>query len=319
MVRGVPLAVAGVLAAGVLASGQTPPARVRTVFVIAMENTNWTQPGGDVTGALQQIADNPAAPFLNGLVRGTLTTAVRGRTLSSQTAYATAYHQVMATPSGAGAPSIHPSEPNYIWSEAGTNLGVVSDRDPYGLFGTNQQTTAHLCALLGEAGKTWRSYQEDIDLQGDGSAKTDIMLPEARWTVPLAAIAGMSPAYTNPYNGSHQYNYAPKHNPPVFFSDTNGGDDATPGNAMARHYAPLQQLADGLGSGRDGRLQLDCARPVQRHALESDRRPFHLPWRDVHRRRRPHRAGRQFSQPDRAGDRLVRGLPAKRRHRHLVG
>jgi len=29
---------------------------------------------------------------------------------------------------GAG---IHPSEPNYIWSEAGPNRGVSNDNDPY--------------------------------------------------------------------------------------------------------------------------------------------------------------------------------------------
>ena len=40
--------------------------------------------------------------------------------ISEQVAYATAYHNVLATPSGNN-PDIHPSEPNYIWAEAGTN------------------------------------------------------------------------------------------------------------------------------------------------------------------------------------------------------
>ncbi len=223
--------------------------RVQKVFVIAMENTNWTQPDGAVTGALQQIRGNPAAPFLNGLVDGTLTATVRGRTIVSQAAYAQAYHQVMATPTGAGAPHIHPSEPNYIWSEAGTNFGVTSDRPPYGLGGTNQDTTRHLCTLLGAAGKSWRSYQEDIDLVDAGSGLTNEVLPADQWTVPLTDRAGVSQAYTNPYNGSHQYNYAPKHNPPLFFTDTNGGNDETPANPMARHYAPLEQLRLDLERG----------------------------------------------------------------------
>ena len=33
-----------------------------------------------------------------------------------------------------------------------------------------------------------------------------------------------------------------KHNPMVFFSDTNGGNDSSPANRTASHYAPLQQL-----------------------------------------------------------------------------
>src|SRR2546426_8171088 len=32
----------------------------------------------------------------------------------------------------------------------------------------------------------------------------------------------------------------------VFFTDTNGGNDATPNNRLASHYAPLQQLSIDL-------------------------------------------------------------------------
>ena len=38
------------------------------VFVIAMENHNWTQPGTQTSP--QQIFLNPAAPFINSLVNG---------------------------------------------------------------------------------------------------------------------------------------------------------------------------------------------------------------------------------------------------------
>ena len=54
--------------------------------------------------------------------------------------------------------------------------------------------------------------------------------------------------YFNAYNLSHQYNYAAKHNPMVFFDDTNGGNDATPTNPLSTHYAPLQQLMTDLAN-----------------------------------------------------------------------
>src|SRR6059058_1717522 len=86
---------------------------IKTVFVIAMENHNWTQPANQFTGNIQQIFQNPAAPFINSLVNGTATAMVDGRmvNISEQVAYATNYHNVVATPSGNN-PHIHPSEPN---------------------------------------------------------------------------------------------------------------------------------------------------------------------------------------------------------------
>ena len=53
---------------------------------------------------------------------------------------------------------------------------------------------------------------------------------------------------TNQYNGSNQYNYAVKHNPEAFFTTTNGGDDTSPSNPLAQHYAPLQQLSTDLAN-----------------------------------------------------------------------
>src|SRR5579872_6513395 len=84
---------------------------VKTVFVIAMENHNWTQPV-QLPGGIQQIYQNPNAPFINSLVNGTASVFINGVrvNLSEQVAYATAYHNVLATPSGNN-PSIHPSEP----------------------------------------------------------------------------------------------------------------------------------------------------------------------------------------------------------------
>src|SRR3954462_4081415 len=98
--------------AGAIGWGQAQAQQVKDVFVVSMENTNWTQLQNQFTGNQQQILGNAAAPWLNSLVNGTLSTTVNGQTITSQTAYASAYHNVLSTPTGAGAPSIHPSEPN---------------------------------------------------------------------------------------------------------------------------------------------------------------------------------------------------------------
>src|SRR5262249_44547783 len=156
---------------------------VKTVFVIAMENHNWTQPNTQTSP--QQIFQNPAAPFINSLVNGT-------SGISSQVAFANGYIN-----SGVG---IHPSEPNYIWAEAGTNFGVLSDADPYTaacVAGTVQNTNQHLSAFLTLAGKSWKSYQEDTDVDA-----TNTPLPQSAWTVPLFSKSG---TFTSP--GSNEYNY----------------------------------------------------------------------------------------------------------------
>jgi len=87
-------------------------------------------------------------------VNGTAFAVINGSVvhISEQVAYATAYTNVLATASGNN-PHIHPSEPNYIWAEAGTNFGVLNDNDPY-TGGTNQNTNQHLVAFLTQAGKT---------------------------------------------------------------------------------------------------------------------------------------------------------------------
>jgi len=215
---------------------------VRSVFVIAMENHNWTQPANQFSGGIQQVYQNPAAPYINSLVDGT-------SGISDQVAYAAAYHNVLATAGGAN-PHIHPSEPNYIWAEAGTNFGVLNDNDPYrATGGTNQNTTQHLVTQLTAAGRTWRSYQEDIDLMRDSTNKlTNVVLPQNLWTVPLASFSGVFSSGVNEYNLSAQYNYAAKHNPMVFFTDSNGGNDATPSNPLSSQYAPLQQLLPDLAN-----------------------------------------------------------------------
>ena len=54
----------------------------------------------------------------------------------------------------------------------------------------------------------------------------------------------------NAYDYSTQFSYAAKHNPMLFFTDTNGGCNTTTSNPLRTHYAPLQQLALDLQSNR---------------------------------------------------------------------
>ncbi|MGA2716796.1 MAG: alkaline phosphatase family protein [Bryobacteraceae bacterium] len=210
---------------------------MKTIFVIAMENHNLTQPG-TVTSPMQ-IMGNPAAPFVNSLM-------TPGNPNAAQTSWAMNYLNVAA--------GVHPSEPNYVWAEAGSNLGIFNDNDPFP--NNNHTTTQTLSNFLQMSGKTWRSYQEDIDLvptagtvnQPGANSLTSTVAPQSQWTVPLSSFSGTSATYTNAYNGSNQYNYAAKHNPMVFFTTTNGGDNTTPSNPLTSHYVPLQQLATDLAN-----------------------------------------------------------------------
>jgi phosphatidylinositol-3-phosphatase len=214
-----------------------------TVFVIAMENHNWTQPA--TTTSPQAIFKNQYAPFINSLVDGT-------SGISGEVAYATNYINA-----GVG---VHPSEPNYIWAEAGTNFGVNNDNNPYHNDcspDTVQTTDQHLSAFLTKAGRTWRSYQEDIDID----LATNVPLNRDSWTVPLFNFSGVFTTGINSYSYSNQYNYASKHNPMVFFTDTSGGCNTTTSNLQRLQYAPLQQLALDLQS--DGVADYNWITPNQ--------------------------------------------------------
>jgi phospholipase C len=107
-------------------------------------------------------------------------------------------------------PGIHPSEPNYLWLEAGTNFGVTTDNDPSS---NHQSTTQHLVTQLQAAGIAWKSYQEGI----------------SGTTCPLTAT-GL---------------YAPKHNPMVFFDDVTNTNSKTSANCI-QHVRPYTELATDL-------------------------------------------------------------------------
>jgi len=209
-------------------SGGTP---VGDIFVIALENHNFTQP--NPTNGTQQILGNPAAPYINSLI-------TPGNSNAVQVSYALNYFN-------AGM-NVHPSEPNYVWAEAGSDFGFHSDADPtpangntfyYDSSGLVSQLTAngstlffwhrnhtpHLARQLNEAGIPWKDYQEDVDLSAS----------------PTNSASGTN-GPVNPYNGTTQYNYAVKHNPMALFSDT----------ALENVY-PLAQLFTDLNNNTVGR------------------------------------------------------------------
>jgi hypothetical protein len=201
--------------------------QITTVFVIALENHNWTQPASQSQPG--PIFQSRYAPYIDSLVTPSNPNA-------AQVSYAINYLNA--------GPGIHPSEANYIWAEAGSNLGVKNDNDPYGPGGTNQTTTDSLSNYLQKSGKTWRSYQEDTNVKLANNQPT----AKSEHKVPLSSFSGTFVNATNEYNGSNQYGYAAKHNPPVFFTTTNGGNNATATNPLAQNYAPLQQLQTDLAN-----------------------------------------------------------------------
>lgn len=227
MIRQIALAGAGLLAA---AQAQAA-SQIQHVFVIALENHNFTQPSSYTkTG---QIYGNAAAPYINSLV-------TPGNPNAAQVSYASHYNNVVYN----GA-TVHPSEPNYVWAEAGLP-GPLNDKDPYP---SNIVNAPNLSAAIAASGQTWRSYQEGIDLAPNASGKpTNTVLPQSQYVVPLSSFSGTSADYTNQYNGSHQYNYAAKHNPQLFFAATNGNGDTSTSNPQAKNYAPLEQLQNDLNN-----------------------------------------------------------------------
>lgn len=183
--------------------------QVGDIFVIALENHNFTQP--NPTNSPEQILGNPAAPYLNSLI-------TPGNSNAVQVSYATDYLNA-----GVG---VHPSEPNYVWAEGGTDFGFHSDADPSPANGnTFYAFSAHLTTQLDARGIAWRNYEEDVQLA----------------LSPTNSASGTG-GPVNPYNGTTQYNYAVKHNPMAFFTDS-----------RLRNVYPLAQFFQDLSNNLVGR------------------------------------------------------------------
>jgi hypothetical protein len=229
------------LASLLLLLGSTVHAgNIGTVFYIDMENHNATQPTNQFTGSQQQIYGNPVAPYINSLI-------TPGNPNAAQVSYAPNYYNVAA--------GIHPSLPNYLWQEAGTNFGVLNDNTPFGSGGVNQGNAANLSGLLQAkyGSGVWRSYQEDTNI----NFSTNTALPANQRTVPLNNVSGTFPGgVTNQWNGSNQYNFATKHDGQLYFNATNGGNNTTTSNPLAANYAPLQQLQSDLANNNLAKYNL---------------------------------------------------------------
>ena len=108
---------------------------IKTVWVILMENHNWTGNNAGAAFGAPDLKDNPLAPYING-------------ELLQTSAHAEKYFNP---------PGNHPSQPNYLWLEAGTNFGVLADTQP----GQPQLfTDKHFVRLLEDAGISWKAYAE---------------------------------------------------------------------------------------------------------------------------------------------------------------
>lgn len=156
---------------------------VHTVFLIVMENHDWSS-----------IAGNRQAQYIN-------------HTLLKMGASATRYFNP---------PKVHPSLPNYLWLEAGTNFGIADDGDPLAHM---QRTSKHLTTLLAHANISWRAYEQGISGR----------------SCPLSS------------KGS----YVVRHNPMVYFNDV-----ASRRSYCISHERPLTQLSGDLRHNRVARYNV---------------------------------------------------------------
>ena len=204
-----------------IVAGRAAAADIGDVFVIALENHNFTQPAkidNPKKHQPQQLLGNPACPFFNSLV-------TPGDPNAKYVSFCSHY-------SNAGN-HVHPSEPSLIWAECGTNYNptamaaVRNDKDPSEAAG-NLFTIPHLTGLMDAAHIPWKDYQEDVQISGKGA--------------PFSSHGKLPADVTNPFNGTNRYDYACKHNPMCFFADTG-----------TRNIYPISQLEKDLADKTVGR------------------------------------------------------------------
>jgi phosphatidylinositol-3-phosphatase len=150
---------------------------IQTVFIIPMENYNWSS-----------IHGNANSPYINN-------------TILPNGAHAEQYYNP---------PGMHPSLPNYLWMEAGTNFGITADILPST---GGQNTQNHLTAYLKAAGISWRSYSEDICGCDCPLANTNL--------------------------------YVPRHNPVVYFYDNTNTNNSSSTTCQS-NVRPYSQFAADL-------------------------------------------------------------------------
>jgi hypothetical protein len=166
--------------------------RPEHVIVLGFENH-------DHTSIVGNLAD---APYING-------------TLLPAYAHADAFMDPFPIPT--------PSEPHYIFMEAGTatfdDVTFASNADPSATNSTS--STAHLSTQLEAAGLDWRSFQEGID-----------------------ETSGACPIHPSGF-------YQPKHDPFIFFQDVSGSPPDGENARCAAHHAGFDAffaIIDGDGA-----------------------------------------------------------------------
>jgi hypothetical protein len=189
------------------------------IFLILMENENWAS-----------ISGNASAPYINN-------------TVLPMASYATQYYNP---------PGLHPSEPNYLWLEAGTNFGILNDDDP----SVNSQTTTnHLATQLKNAGISWREYAESIP--GGNCPLTN----------------------TGPIDSAGDPEYAVRHEPFCFFDNVTCTQNTACAYCIA-NVVPYTQLANDLAGNTMARYNFltpnlcddmhDTCAPLNNEILQGD-------------------------------------------------
>ena len=165
-----------------------PGSYPRTIFVIPMENES----------SMAIYANKTYAPYI--------------QTLLPMGAHATMFGDELPT---------LPSEPHYVWMEAGTNVftdaSFTNDNDPTSTHSTN--STEHLATQMEAAHVTWMSYQEDLN-----------------------STTGACPIASSGF-------YAAKHDPFVFFQDVVGATPSKTAPLCMAHHKPYSQFEADLMAG----------------------------------------------------------------------
>jgi hypothetical protein len=165
---------------------------IQHVFVIAMENHDKDQ----------IVGNTDDAPYLND-------------TLIAKYASASSFIDQL--------PLVTPSEPHYVWMEAGTNEfdDHVFDSDAPPSASNSTASREHLVTQIRDAEHdlSWLSYQEGLS--------------EETGACPIEA-------------SDH---YAPKHDPFVFFQDVAGSLPSKTNEYCAAHHRPLEALAHDIETG----------------------------------------------------------------------
>ena len=206
---------------------------------------------------------NPAAPYLNSLI-------TPGNPNAAQVSYASGYDNVQATPSGNN-PSIHPSSAQPGLARVRHARRTLNDNDP--INPRSKTSNAPNLRAAPAAGITWKSYEEDIDLvptSGTEISPSPTPRPspsplEANGLSRCRASAALRLPTPIPTTAAISTTSRPSTRA-LFFTATNGGMTRLPRIPRSVTTPRCSNCRPTSQTNRRS-VQLDHARPVQRHAL----------------------------------------------------